>query len=189
MSKLPSVDEIEFELNRVNSKHVFHKTMRNTIAVVIVIISISIIVSLLFVPVFKIYGTSMTPLLSPGEYVVGLKKQEFKRGDIVSFYYNNKLLIKRVIGLPGDWISIDEEGNVFINDEYYEENYLDEKSLGNCDISFPIQVPENKYFLMGDHRLTSIDSRHKSVGFVSKEQMVAILLYRIYPLEKIGSIE
>lgn len=185
MSSLPTVEEIEVELNRVNSKRSFQKTMRSTIAIIVVIVSISIIVSLLFVPVFKIYGTSMTPLLTPGEYVIGLKSKDFKQGDVVSFYYNNKLLVKRIIAVPGDWVNIDEEGNVFINGEYLKENYLNEKALGDCDISFPIQVPENKYFLMGDHRLTSIDSRNKSVGFISEEQIVAKLLYRIYPLEKL----
>jgi signal peptidase I len=131
----------------------------------------------------------MTPTLNSDEIVVSLKANNIKSGDVIAFYYNNKILIKRVIAGPGDWVDIDDEGNVYVNDELLDEPYIQEKSLGDCNIELPYQVPDTKYFVMGDHRSTSIDSRNTSVGCVSEEQVVGRLVLRVWPLSTFGSIE
>lgn len=155
----------------------------------IVVAACAVLVATIFMPVLQIYGTSMTPTLNEGEIVVSLKGSDYERGDIVGFYYGNKLLIKRCIGKPGEWIRIDKNGNVYVNDEKLEEPYLTEKALGDCDIEFPYQVPDGKWFLMGDHRSTSVDSRNSVVGCVSDEQMVGRIVFKIWPLSEFGSIE
>lgn len=118
-----------------------------------------------------------------------MRNGTYQRGDIIAFYYNNKILVKRVIGMPGEWVDMDENGNVTIDGEPLEEPYLTEKSLGECDIELPYQVPEGRYFVMGDHRSVSSDSRSSQVGCVSEEQIVGKLLFRLWPLDEIGPIE
>ena len=186
---LPSIEAIQKEYDRIVYKKRFHSIVRSTSNILIMVCAIVVLISLLFVPVFKIYGSSMTPALNNGEYVAAIKKGSFDTGDIVAFYFNNKLLVKRVIGKPGDWIDIDEEGNIYVNDVLLEEPYINEKAFGECDIVLPIQVPESRYFLIGDHRKVSIDSRNKIVGFVAEEQIVGKLIFKLYPFDSIGLIE
>ena len=131
----------------------------------------------------------MTPSLNNGELVASIKTADLESGDIVAFYYNNKILVKRVIAGPGDWVDIDDDGSIYVNNKLLEEPYIREKAKGECNIILPIQVPESRYFLVGDHRSVSIDSRHTSVGFVSEEQIVGKLVYRFWPLETIGKVK
>jgi signal peptidase I len=149
----------------------------------------AVLVATLFLPVLQIYGFSMTPCLSESDIVVSLKGFDFKRGDIVSFYFNNKILVKRVIAFPGEWVNIDEDGNVFINDEPLAEPYLVERALGECDLELPYQVPDGKVFVCGDHRSTSVDSRSSTIGCVSEEQIVGKIVFRVWPLKKFGAVE
>ena len=130
----------------------------------------------------------MTPTMMNNELVICSKWSNYKKGDIIAFYYNNKILLKRVIGLPGDWIDISEDGTVYLNDQKLEEPYVDEKALGECDIKLPYQVPESKIFVMGDHRSTSIDSRSTSVGCVAEEYIIGRVIFRIWPWERIGTV-
>lgn len=150
--------------------------------------AIAVLVATLWLPVLQIYGSSMTPALQDGEIVFTVKTSDFGPGDVIAFYYNNKILVKRVICDPGDWINIDEDGTVYVNDEKLDEPYLTEKALGECNIEMPYQVPDGRYFVMGDHRSTSVDSRSTSVGCVADEQIVGKIIFRIWPFDRIGTV-
>lgn len=190
-SKITSLttEEIERELKRVRYKERYGKTLRSTIYALITVAAIAILVATLLLPVLQIYGNSMTPTLEDGELIVSVKEAEFETGDIIAFYYNNKILVKRVIANSGDWVDIERDGDVRVNGNLLEEPYIDEKAVGECNIKLPYQVPEGKVFVMGDHRSVSIDSRHTSVGCVAEEQVVGKLVMRIWPLNKLGKLD
>lgn len=176
------------ELKREKYKHRYSSVLRSTIYSLIVVAAIAVLVVVLWLPVLRIYGNSMTPTISEGEIVVSLKGSSFKRGDLIAMYYSNKLLVKRVIAGPGEWIDIDEEGNVYINEELLDEPYLVEKALGECDIELPFQVPDERYFVMGDHRATSADSRVSSIGPIPVEDIVGRIVFRVWPLPRFGPL-
>lgn len=161
----------------------------NTISSLLVVAAIAVLISMLFLPVLRVTGTSMTPTLMNDELVICSKRSNFKSGDIVAFYFNNKILLKRVIGVAGDVIDITEDGTVYVNGEAIDEPYLEEKALGECDIELPYQVPDNRIFVMGDHRSTSIDSRSTTVGCVADEYVVGRVIMRIWPAGKIGTVK
>jgi len=154
----------------------------------ITVAAIAVLVATLWMPVLQIYGSSMTPTLKDGNIVVSVKSVNFQSGDVIAFYYNNKILIKRVIAGPGDWVNIEEDGTVYVNNEKLEEPYLMEKALGECDIEMPYQIPESRLFVMGDHRSVSVDSRSTAVGCVSEEQIVGRIAFRVWPLNEFGKI-
>lgn len=186
---LPTLNELEEEYNRITQCIAFSSVLRSTLYILITVAAIAVLISVFYMPVLRIYGTSMTPSLNNGELVAAIKTADLESGDIVAFYYNNKILVKRVIARPGDWVDIDDDGLIYVNDTLLEEPYISEMSKGECNITLPIQVPESRYFLVGDHRSVSIDSRHTSVGFVSEEQIVGKLVYRFWPLDTIGKVE
>ena len=142
----------------------------------------AVLVATLWLPVLQIYGSSMSPTLEEGDIVVSIKSKNYETGDIVAFYYNNKILIKRVIASSGDWVDLDEDGTVYVNGEKLDEPYVKDKAFGECDLELPYQVPESRIFVMGDHRSVSVDSRSKAVGCVAEEQIVGKLVCRIWPL-------
>ncbi len=179
----PSLEEIQEELQRVKYKSRYRAALKGTVYTLIVVAAIAVLVATLWLPFLRIYGASMTPTLQDGEVICCLTTKRYEPGDIIAFYYNNKILVKRVIGLPGDWINIDEEGNVFVNDVPLDEPYLSEKALGECDIELPYQVPESTLFVMGDHRTTSVDSRSSTVGCISKDEVVGVIWLRLWPLD------
>lgn len=186
---LPTVQQLEAELKREKYRGRYWKMLRGTVAVLVVVAATAVLISNLLLPILRIYGSSMTPTLVNGNIVAAVRNGTYQRGDIIAFYYNNKILVKRVIGMPGEWVDMDENGNVTIDGEPLEEPYLTEKTLGECDIELPYQVPEGRYFVMGDHRSVSSDSRSSQVGCVSEEQIVGKLLFRLWPLDEIGPIE
>ena len=153
------------------------------------VLAVAVLVATLWLPVLQIYGSSMTPTLVDGQIVFSSKTKDMEPGDIVAFYYNNKILIKRVVANAGDWVDIDQDGTVFVNGSELMEPYLEEKSFGDADIELPYQVPDGKYFVMGDHRETSVDSRHTSVGCIGMEQVVGKILFRVWPMESFGKVE
>ena len=162
--------------------------MRSTIYTLITVAAVAVLVATLWLPVLQIYGSSMTPTLDEGEIVISLKGADFRQGDIVAFYYNNKILVKRIIADPGQWVDIDEDGTVRVDGETLDEPYLTEKAFGGCDIKLPYQVPDGRYFVMGDHRSTSVDSRHSAVGCVADEQIVGRIVFRVWPLNTLGGL-
>ncbi|MBQ6824113.1 MAG: signal peptidase I [Clostridia bacterium] len=182
---LPSAQQLQSELKRERNKLRYRRIIKSTIYALIIVAAIAVLIATLVLPVLQISGSSMEPTLNNGEIVVLLKSAKLDRGDLCGFSYSNKILIKRVIGLPGDVIVIDEEGTVFVNNTTLEEPYITEKGLGECDIEFPFTVPENEYFLMGDHRTTSIDSRSTVIGCIEKDQIVGKLFLKVWPLKKI----
>ena len=184
----PSVAALEAELKRVKFKSRYGKLLRSTIYALIVTAAAAALIATLVLPVLQIYGTSMTPTLTEGDIVLSVKTKNLERGDIICFYYSNRILVKRVIGLPFDTITIDENGNIYINEssEPIDEPYLTEKAFGECDLDFPIQVPENSYFVVGDHRATSIDSRSSTVGCISYDEIVGRIIFTIWPLKHFG---
>lgn len=189
MNELPSTASLEEELRRVKHAGRFRSTLRSTFFTLVVVAALAVLVAVLWMPVLQIFGASMSPTLVDGELVVSVKTSDLQQGDVVSFYYNNKILVKRVIAGPGDWVDITDEGDVYVNDKLLDEPYVSEKSLGDCDIQLPYQVPESRVFVMGDHRSVSVDSRTQEVGPVSEEQLVGKLVFSIWPLSRIGAIQ
>ena len=183
---LPAVEQLETELKRVKYKRRYRTVLKSTIFSLITVAAVAVLVATLWLPVLQIYGSSMTPTLQDGEIIFSVKTSELQPGDIIAFYYNNKILVKRVICGPGDWFNIDEDGFVYVNDQKLDEPYLTERAMGDTNIELPFQVPADKFFVMGDHRATSVDSRHTAVGCVAQEQIVGKIIFRIWPLERLG---
>ena len=187
--QIPELAQLEAELARVKYRSRYRLVLRSTVYTLIVVAAIAVLVATIWMPVLQIYGSSMTPTLSEGDIVVSLKGSAFQRGDLVAFYLGNKILVKRCIAGPGQWVDIDDEGNVYVDGEQLDEPYLMEKALGDCNIELPYQVPDSRYFCMGDHRSTSVDSRHTEVGCVSEEQIVGKIVFRVWPLSDFGALD
>ncbi len=185
----PSVEQLEAEIKRVKYKSRYRAVMRSTIYTLITVAAIAVLVATLWLPVLRIYGSSMEPTLEDGEIIFSLKTKNFEQGDIIAFYYNNKILVKRVIAGPGEWVDISEDGTVFVNSVPIDEPYLVEKAFGDTNIELPFQVPDGRYFVMGDQRATSVDSRNTAVGCVEQEQVVGKILFRVWPLKKMGAVQ
>ena len=184
----PSIELLEKEIQRTNDNRRFRTVLKSTIFTLITVAAVAVLVATLWLPVMQTYGSSMTPTLYDGEIIFSVKTQNPDQGDIIAFYYNNKVLVKRVIAGPGDVVDIDTDGNVYVNEQLLDEPYLAEKSMGETDIELPYQVPDGRYFVMGDNRVTSADSRHSSVGCVSNEQIIGKIIFRVWPLKRIGPI-
>jgi signal peptidase I len=182
---VPPRKELEIELKRIRYRENYMKTFKSTVYILVTVAAIAIIIATMLLPVLRIFGTSMSPSLQDGDIIVAMKGSDFEKSDLIAFYYNNKILVKRVIANAGDWVDIDEAGVVKVNGVELDEPYLDDRALGECDIELPYQVPEGRIFVMGDHRSISIDSRHTSLGCVADEQIVGKLLFRIWPLTEI----
>lgn len=184
-----TVRQIEGELKRLRRKQNSRRIFRQTVFSLLVVAAAAVLAAMLFFPIFRVTGSSMEPTLQPKEIVVCLKSSRFQSGDLVAFYYNNKVLLKRVIGTAGDTIEIDNSGNVFVNGSQLDEPYITKKSLGQCDIDFPYQVPDNRIFVMGDNRETSVDSRTTAVGCIADEYVIGKVFLRVWPLERLGSLD
>ena len=184
----PTLEQLTAELARENYKRRFGRVLRSTLFTLVVVAAVAVLVATIWTPVLQIYGSSMTPTLNEGEIVVSVKGSDFEPGDLVAFYLGNKILVKRCIAGPGQWVDINENGDVFVDGQLLDEPYLTEKALGECDQSFPYQVPESRFFCMGDHRATSVDSRHSAVGCVAEEQIVGKIVFRVWPLSGFGAL-
>lgn len=187
---LPGVDQIEKELKRVKYRRRFRQLLRSTIEILIVVAACAVLVAVLFMPVLRIYGSSMNPTLNEKDIVVSVKSKEVKTGDIIGIYYGSKLLIKRCIASEHQWVDLDAEGNVYVDGELLDEPYLSEgaKDFGLTNIELPYQVPDTSVFVMGDNRATSVDSRNSAVGAIDTENIVGKIIFRVWPFDRFGLI-
>jgi len=185
---IPSTEEVKAERERLAYRSRYTRVLRSTIYALVVVAAVAVLLASLFLPVLQVSGDSMNPTLHDRDIIVLVKDGNMKTGDLCGFYWQNKLLLKRIIGLPGDIIELDEDGVVTVNGEVLDEPYVDELALGECDIRFPYQVPENRYFVLGDHRATSIDSRSSVIGCVEKSQIVGKVFLRVWPLSSFSLI-
>ncbi len=187
MKKL-SINDIENELKRETYKTKYNRILRSTIYGLIIVISCATIIASLLMPVVEISGDSMSPLLNEGEIVLTVKTKNIKKGDIIAFYHGNKILIKRVIASPSDWVYMNDDGTVFVNGKEINESYIKNKTLGDITIEFPLQVQDNKWFVLSDKRDLIIDSRNSDIGLISNDDLIGKIIFRIWPLKKIGSV-
>lgn len=185
----PTKEQLDREVERLNYRRRFARALRGTVYTLITVAAIAVLVAVLLLPVLKIYGSSMSPTLSEGQIVLSVKGGTFETGDIVAFYFNNKILVKRVIAQPGQWIDIDSNGTVYVDGQRIEEPYVTDPSLGECSIDLPYQVPDGRLFVMGDHRSVSVDSRSNTVGCVAEEQIVGRIVFCFWPFSDFGMID
>ena len=186
--EIPSLELLEAELKKEQYKSRSNRILRNTIFSLLVVAALAALTAVLLLPVLQINGTSMTDTLQDGDIVAAVSNSKYKQGDVIAFYYNNNILIKRVIAISVEWVEIDDDGNVYVNDKLLDEPYISEKSLGQCNIELPYQVPDGRCFVMGDHRETSIDSRNSSVGCVGEDAVVGKIIFRVWPIRSIGPV-
>ena len=189
IKSLPTKKQVETERKRYRRQKAYNKALGGTIYVLTIVAAVAVLIATLVLPVLQIEGTSMSPTLANGDIVLLTKTTNFDRGELCGFSWNNKLLIKRVIGLPGDWIEIDTDGTVYLNGEQLDEPYAEQLAVGECDLEFPFQVPQEQYFVLGDMRESSIDSRNTLIGCVEKDQIVGKVFFRIWPFKTIRFFE
>lgn len=185
---VPSLAEIQQERKRIRRKTYYRQALRSTVSVLVVVAAVAVLITTLFLPILQISGDSMYPTLAHNEIVVLLKTRDYQRGDLIGFYYQGKILLKRVIALPEDEVVIDSDGNVYVNAQLLEEPYVTDKSLGDCDLEFPYKVPGTGYFVMGDRRSNSVDSRNSMVGIVSQDDIIGKVFLRVWPFDRLGLI-
>ena len=186
---LPTTEQFAAEMKRLRYGERFRRSLWSTVSGLIVAAAAAVLISTLLLPVLRVTGASMTPTLQNDQVLLCNKLADPEHGDIVAFYYNNKVLIKRIVGLPGDVVDITEDGAVSLNGEILDEPYVSELAKGECDIGLPYQVPENRYFVMGDHRAVSIDSRSTSIGCIADENMIGKVFFRVMPFGDFGFVQ
>ena len=187
-TSLPTAEQLDMERRRLRYKRRYNRTLRSTVAILIVVAALAVLAATLWMPVLRVYGSSMAPTLHNGEILISVKTKDFSSGDIIAFYHGNKLLIKRYIAGSADYVNIDEDGAVSVNGTLLDEPYLAEKAYGEADIEFPYQVPDQRYFVMGDNRSVSIDSRSSIVGCIAGDQIVGKVIFRVWPLSAFGPL-
>lgn len=191
--QIPETEQLERELKRRRYRHRYRDVLKSTVYTLITVAAVAILVATLWLPVLQIYGNSMTPTLNDGEILFSVKTSDFEKGDVIAFYYNNKILVKRVIAGPGEWVNLDPDGTVYVGANEnelvkIEEPYMTDRAFGDCNIQLPYQVPDGRVFVMGDHRSTSVDSRNTAVGCVAQEQIVGKIVFRVWPLKDVGLV-
>lgn len=188
VDNLPTAEQLEAEVKKRKYRGDYIRIFKSTVSSLIVVAAIAVLIATLVLPVLRVTGNSMNPTLQNDQLVICHKKGNFESGDIIAFYHNNKILLKRVIAVPGDTVTIDSEGNVYVNGGMLEESYVINKAKGECDIEFPYEVPAERYFVMGDNRETSVDSRSSEIGCVAEENVIGIVILRLWPFSEFGRL-
>lgn len=186
--EFPTVEALRAERKRVKYNRRYKRVLGSTVFTLVVVAAVAVLVATIWMPVLQIYGASMTPTLEEGDVVVSVKGSDYATGDLVSFYIGNKLLVKRYIAGAGQWVDIDDEGNIYVDGQLLDEPYIQEKAFGDCNIELPYQVPENRIFVIGDHRSSSVDSRNTAVGCIAEEQIVGKIVFRVWPFADFGPL-
>ena len=185
---VPSLTEIQRERKRIRRKDYYRQALRGTVSVLVVVAAVAVLVATLFLPILQISGDSMSPTLAHDDIVILVKTKNFERGDLIGFYYQGKILLKRVIALPDDEVALDAEGNVYVNGELLEEPYVTAKELGDCDLEFPYKVPGTSYFVLGDQRSNSVDSRNSIIGAIPRDNIIGKIVIRVWPFSRFGFV-
>ena len=185
---VPSLTEIQSERKRIRRGTYYRQALRGTVSVLLVVAAVAVLITTLFLPILQISGDSMSPTLEHNEIVVLLKTKKFERGDLIGFYHQGKILLKRVIAVSEDEVAIDADGNVYVNGELLEEPYVTDKRLGDCDLEFPYKVPGTSYFVLGDRRSNSVDSRNSVVGAISRDDIIGKVFIRVWPISEFGFV-
>ena len=185
---VPSLEEIQQERKRIRRSDYYRQSLRSTVSVLVVVAAVAVLIVTLFLPILQISGDSMSPTLEHDQIIVLIKTKNYKQGDLVGFYYQGKILLKRIVAMPDDEVVIDTDGNIYVNEYLQEEPYVTEKSLGDCDLDFPYRVPGTGYFVLGDRRSNSVDSRNSVIGAVSPDDIIGRVCLRVWPLSKIGFV-
>ncbi|MGN1113777.1 MAG: signal peptidase I [Oscillospiraceae bacterium] len=180
---IPSLEILKSEKKRLSRRKAFFKTLRNTVGPLIVVAAIAVLIATLIFPVLRVMGSSMAPTLDNDQIIICRKTGNFKKGDIIAFYYNNKILLKRVIATTGEKVDIAKDGTVIVDGEEIDEPYIKNKAYGKTNIKLPYQVPDEMVFVMGDNRDVSIDSRNTAVGCVSQEAILGKAVIRVWPFK------
>lgn len=183
-----SISELENEINRENYKHSFSKLLKSTLYILIIIIAISSLLATIIMPVVEMSDSTMKPLLNDGDIIITLKNSSLKQNDIIAFYHGNKILVKRVIGTEGDYVNIDISGNVYVNGELLNIKSASNIQKGENTITFPIQVSSDSIFVLSDERDNLSDSRTEEIGCIKKEDIIGKVIFRIWPIKKLGTI-
>ena len=186
---IPSIEQIEAELSWIRQKRNYRKALTSTLSILIMIFAVAFLLSTSVIPVYQVTGDSMAPTLSQNDIVIALRNENNDQGDIIALFYNNKVLLKRIIARAGDWVNIDDQGNVYVNDTLLSELYIETKAVGDCNIELPYQVPDGRFFVMGDHRTVSADSRNTAIGCIAKEQIIGKIVFRIWPISLFGQLQ
>ena len=187
--EIPTVEQLTAELDREIYRSRYRRVLRSTVYALVVVAAVAVLVATIWMPVLQVYGSSMTPTLGKGDIVICVKSSDAAPGDVLAFYHSNKILVRRCIAGPGQWVDIDENGNVYVDGERLMEPYLTEPALGECNIALPYQVPECSYFCMDDNRTASVDSRNTAIGCVAEEQIVGKPVFRVWPLDGFGILK
>ena len=184
----PSAEQIGALLRRVQRRREIFRSIGNILGVLVVIAAAVTLVFSLWLPALQVQRGSMAPTLNDGEVVVFITTGAVGRGDIVAFHNGNQILVKRVVAVAGDVVDIGGDGAVLLNGARLDEPYVSELSAGERTTELPCKVPDNQFFVLGDHRQTSIDSRNADIGTVRQDQIIGKALLRIWPLNAVGLI-
>ena len=183
--QVPSLKEIQSERKRIRRGTYYRQAFRGTVSVLLVVAAIAVLITTLFLPILQISGDSMSPTMEHNEIVVLLKTKKFERGDLIGFYYQGKILLKRVIALPEDEVAIDADGNVYVNGELLDEPYVSSWS----DFEGEFSVPEDCYFFAGDNRYGSLDARYWARPYIHKDDIKGKAKFVIFPFSSFGTLE